>query len=454
MTLNTSAIHQSFSPEAHHIQTNKEKGPEYSPKDIQRLSIALPIIRGQSQEEPPGRLLDIPLHPKETTKPLPKVKVRPLQNPHEIPHLPRFDQTPLDEEENLDPYIILSIDGGGMRGIIPATILSRLEQEIEGQVSEAFDCLAGSSTGGILALGLSKASATNPKSAQDSASDLVDLYKSHGKEIFYRSSWEAASGLFGLIGPKYSDSGIERVFNEKFGDSKLNEAITDLVITSFDEEQQEDYLFTHFSRVDKHALDVPQGKETEEDEQTYRIADVARATTAAPYYFPSKGLADCTFPSIHHNFIDGGLIANNPAEWAYLESIQKRHLEKRKIFILSIGTGQIRSEPISDKNSSKWGLLQWIPPLVNNYFEVMDDTVEKQLNLLSKNHNIAYMRLQLDLDKAFPMDNTNPKDIEKIEKLANDYFDQLLQDGLREKLIDPLRKKIHKKRSETQKSDS
>lgn len=447
MTVNIPSISQTSSSKVIQALSVEEQNSEYSADDLQRLSLALPIIHEQGQQKASAPYSDISLSADRAPTSPPKAPECSLQVPHEIPHLARFNQPSLAGSVGSNPYFILSVDGGGMRGIIPATILNRLEQEIEGQISEAFDCLSGSSTGGILALGLSKPNAENPDSAQDSAADLVNLYKVHGKEIFYRSFPETAMSLFGLWGPKYSDKGIEKVFNDKFEDTRLNEAITDLVITSFDEAEHKDYIFTHFSDIDKHPSDIPQGQEAEVDEQTYRMADVARATTAAPYYFPSKGITDYKNPSIRHNFIDGGLIANNPAEWAYLESAQKRRLKNRKVFVLSIGTGQMHSKPIPEKNSSNWGLLQWISPIVNNYFEVMDDTVEKQLNLLSENHNITYMRLQLDLDKAFPMDNTDPKDLEKIERLANDYFDQLLQDGLREKLIEPLRKKIKMKRA-------
>ena len=92
--------------------------------------------------------------------------------------------------------------------------------------------------------------------------------------------------------------------------------------------------------------------------------------------------------------------------------------------------------------------------MFRTYFQVMNSTVEQQLNLLSENHDISYLRLQLDLDKPFPLDNTNPNDLDRIEKLANEYFDLLLEHGLREKLIEPLRERIHRKRAPKASSSS
>src|SRR5262245_52031332 len=111
---------------------------------------------------------------------------------------------------------ILSLDGGGIRGIIPATVLTEIETRTGARIAELFDLIAGTSTGGILALGLVKPSADDENRPQYAASDLAELYEKEGKHIFRRSSWRQITGLGNLLDEKYDAKGLEEVLDDYF----------------------------------------------------------------------------------------------------------------------------------------------------------------------------------------------------------------------------------------------
>src|SRR5262245_10113169 len=106
---------------------------------------------------------------------------------------------------------VLSIDGGGIRGIIPATVLAEIETRTQARIAELFDLVAGTSTGGILALGVAKPSKDDPKQPQFAASELAALYEKEGKRIFQRSPWRRVASIESLLDEKYDAKGVEGV---------------------------------------------------------------------------------------------------------------------------------------------------------------------------------------------------------------------------------------------------
>ena len=107
-------------------------------------------------------------------------------------------------------YKILSIDGGGIRGVIPAVVLAKIEQEIAKPLHEAFDLIVGTSTGGIIAVGLT-APASNRSGAAFSAQDVVEFYSNHGKDIFERSFWDGLTNPSGIVDELYSAANLENL---------------------------------------------------------------------------------------------------------------------------------------------------------------------------------------------------------------------------------------------------
>lgn len=179
-----------------------------------------------------------------------------------------------------DIFKVLSIDGGGIRGIIPAMILAKIEKETKKSIAENFDLIAGTSTGGILALGLSKKGDTG--GPQYEAQDLVNIYEKRGSEIFDRSFWKGVSSVVGFADEKYSHEGIEKVLDEYFGTASLKDACTRTLISCYDISEREPLFL----------------KSWKENNGSVKMKDAARATSAAPTYFePQSKMGQVHFGS-------------------------------------------------------------------------------------------------------------------------------------------------------------
>ena len=216
--------------------------------------------------------------------------------------------------EHKDIITILSIDGGGIRGIIPAILLAEMEKVTGKKIYELFDFFAGTSTGGILTLLLNK---PNPLAA----SDLIELYGGiDGKRIFKKNCFTLLNYIF--KGPKYDKKGIESVLSEKLGDTLLKDTLKPVLITSYETECRN---ATFFSNYDCRYKDL-------------FLKEAARATSAAPTYFEPLNI------QYKGTFIDGGVAANNPAMCAYVEVLKLLKREgidpdSKKIIVVSLGTG-------------------------------------------------------------------------------------------------------------------
>lgn len=141
----------------------------------------------------------------------------------------------------MKPLKVLSIDGGGIRGVIPATVLATLESLTGKPVSELFDLIAGTSTGGILALALAKPDAHGK--AQYSAADVVSLYENEGRRIFHEPAFAKVLSLGNLLDERYPSEGIEGVLDEYFGETRFREALVDVLITSYETERRFPFFF-------------------------------------------------------------------------------------------------------------------------------------------------------------------------------------------------------------------
>ncbi|MBS0616088.1 MAG: patatin-like phospholipase family protein [Verrucomicrobia bacterium] len=311
------------------------------------------------------------------------------------------------------PYLILSIDGGGVRGIIPAKILALIEEEVGAKPGELFDCIAGTSIGGVLALALSQ---------DRSAVYCLKFLKETAPRIFERSITWRTQTVEGLAGPKYSDEVLSTAVKKELGDARLADTKTDVLVTGVDIGRHAGLVFFHFQNVEAPTNPL--------------LSDVALATSAAPTYFPSHAVDK-------FNVVDGGLWANNPSLVAYqMVSHFVRTEEDDPVFILSLGTGSPTKQPIPPKDSEGWGIVSWLPRLFDILIEQMEKNVEHNIHTLGKRANIHFMRLQPKLPSPSlePLDNADPANLEALEKVAKDYFNILLEQGLREKLIDPLKK--------------
>jgi len=203
---------------------------------------------------------------------------------------------------------ILSIDCGGIKGIVPAAFLAQLEEALGESITNYFDLVAGTSTGGIIALGLGMGL---------SAADILHFYEQLGPAVFAGS--RLGRGLRRIGFAKYDSLPLRRVLEAKFGERTLGESCVRLVIPSLNLETGEVHIYktAHHSRF--------------EVDYKERVVEVALATAAAPTYFPThrsaKGIP----------FIDGGMWANNPTGLAVVEAIGVLNWPRDEIRVLSLG---------------------------------------------------------------------------------------------------------------------
>ncbi len=323
---------------------------------------------------------------------------------------------------------ILSLDGGGIRGIITGVILKYIEEQLQkldnpnAKIGDYFDLVAGSSTGGLLtALILSP---DNSKKAKFSVEAALDLYAKKGDSIFNVSFWDQMINPFGLFNEKISQNNLEKQLREVFGNQELKNLIKPCLITSYDIYSRKAKFFC--SHEAHSAL------------ENFYVKDVCRATSAAPTYFePAK------IKSLYGQefvLIDGGVYANNPALCAYAEArkiaFSKVLLDESKIdypdindmIIISVGTGEVL-KPYSYEKFENAGKIKWISPLIDILLSANAETVHyhitKMYETLGPRNQKNYYRLMPDLKNASPeMDDTSKKNIYELIQAGLFFVDQ------------------------------
>lgn len=291
---------------------------------------------------------------------------------------------------------VLSIDGGGIRGIIPAVILGEIRQRLEGDLYKFFDLIAGTSTGGIIALGLgTQCNAGKPYSPDD----LLKLYVQNGAAIF-RTNW--FTWLRKCFRPKYSPRALEATLAQYFGDTQLESALTPLLISSYDLNSQKPFFFK------SHVI-------ARHPDWNWPVVKVARATSAAPTYFPPLSL---TNGNEEYDLADGGVHVNNPAMAAYAEA-RRIYPQSSRFFVVAVGTGD-RQDHIPYRKARKWGLLQWATQIVPIFMDSVSEAADYELTSILRDD---YHRLQIeDLGSAeADMDNVTAENLTNLQKSAEKY---------------------------------
>jgi patatin-like phospholipase/acyl hydrolase len=298
---------------------------------------------------------------------------------------------------------VLSIDGGGIRGVIPARVLREIEQRMDRPISELFDLVAGTSTGGILALGLTlpKPGTTTP--AWDAAA-LQRLYVEHGAKIFANSLLRKVETLGGLFEERYEAGEIERVLRHYFGDAMLSSALTEVVVPSYDLTAPAPFFFKRsYARDQTHTWDV----------ETWKAA---RATSAAPTYFDPMNLPAFEDEG-EHALVDGGVFANNPTACAYAEALNL-YGRASDVAILSLGTGDGPPHMVRYLDARGWGVIHWARPIIDVVFDGVAKTVDYQMIRLCRSETQGeqlYHRIQrAPLHTPATMDDASPSHVQAL----------------------------------------
>ncbi len=286
-------------------------------------------------------------------------------------------------------YRILSLDGGGIRGVYTAQLLVRLEKQVPGFLSK-IDLVAGTSTGGIIAIGL--AGGLTPQ-------DLVDLYVNKGTAIFDDSWLDNIMDLGKIGGADYDSTNLKKALVKAYGkDTKLSDLSKKVLVPAFDLDNEatgatprtwKPKFFHNYKGSDSDGAEL--------------AVDVAMRTSAAPTFFPA-----------YQGYVDGGVVANNPSLSALTQALDAKagNQDLKNIKLLSLSTG-INPTYIKGKDLD-WGYAQWAKPLLSLMIDGVMGVADYQCNQLL---NDRYHRLEPILPEAIALDDA--KKVTRLVQLAD-----------------------------------
>jgi patatin-like phospholipase/acyl hydrolase len=270
---------------------------------------------------------------------------------------------------------VLAVDGGGIRGLIPALVLAEIERRTGRAISSLFDLVAGTSTGAIIGCALTR---PTPMSADSVAA----IYEEEGPQIFDASLLKKITSLGGVIDERYDDRELVRSLQRHLGDSRLGEAVTEILVTAYDLEARQALVLRRDDDVS--------------------MVDAAHASSAAPTYFEPVRLGARTL-------VDGGVFAINPAMLAFAEAAGNIDV------LVSLGTGEhTRRLPYDEVKD--WGQIEWARPILDVVFDGSADAVDSVLERLVDDN---YIRLQTQLDGASDdLDDASPENLAALRREA------------------------------------
>lgn len=308
---------------------------------------------------------------------------------------------------------IVSLDGGGIRGLVSAVWLQALEKELASPLREHIDYIGGTSTGSIIASGIALGIP---------AEEIVRLFVDNGGRIFPGRLWRYWGRMKriasdGPSAPKYDGTGLEEVLTEVFSengrDRKFGELKTKTLITSYDVLNRQPVIF----------------KSWREKYVDCDLWQVVKSSCSAPTYFPAHvmPLFGADLP-----LVDGGVVANNPAAVLLSSVFKDRRAEAlrlgesghksdpSRIIIAAFGTGQC-TRPITIDDSQEWGALEWARPVIDVMFDGSSDVNDYFCYQILPEGQ--YFRLQTKLDEAYDdLDNAHTTNLNALIAAANSYL--------------------------------
>ncbi|KAF5445119.1 hypothetical protein F2P56_034193 [Juglans regia] len=378
-------------------------------------------------------------------------KLLPLERNPVLPLLISVPRFPLSQMEakNIVPLqpptygnviTVLSIDGGGIRGLIPGTILDFLESEFQkldgedARIADYFDVIAGTSTGGLVTAMIT---APNEKNRPVfAAKDIKDFYLNHCPKIFPQNNFPlfplTAKIFKALSGPKYDGKYLHNLVREKLGSTRMHQTLTNVVIPTFDLKRLQPTVFSSY-QVDKNpSLDA-------------LLSDVCIATSAAPtylppYYFENK---DPEGNVREFNLTDGGVAANNPSLLAIGEVTKEilsgspdffpiKPMDYGRFLVISLGTGsQKDEEKYKAHDAAKWGILDWLTrggstPIIDVFSQASADMVDVHLSEVFQalHSEESYLRIQDDTLSGVvsSVDVATTKNLDDLVKVGDELL--------------------------------
>ncbi|XP_047306207.1 patatin-like protein 2 [Impatiens glandulifera] len=328
---------------------------------------------------------------------------------------------------------VLSIDGGGIRGIIPGTILQFLESELQkldgkhARLADYFDVIAGTSTGGLVTAMLTAPDENNrPLFA---AKDINNFYLEHSPKIFPQDS-SYFPGIKKMMkafwGPKYNGEYLHSIIREKLGSTRLHQTLTNVAIPAFDIKELQPTIFSTYEVKHTPGMNA-------------LLSDICISTSAAPTYLPTYHFQnkDHSGKVRDFNLTDGGVAANNPTLVAIGELTKQimkgssdfstiTQMDYSRLLVISLGTGSAKYEgKYNAKDAAKWGALNWIShggstPIIDVYSQASADMVDFHLNIIFQTLDSEknYIRIQDDNLSDGPISSVDIATKQNLENLV------------------------------------
>ncbi|XP_019195069.1 PREDICTED: patatin-like protein 1 [Ipomoea nil] len=338
---------------------------------------------------------------------------------------------------------VLSIDGGGIRGIIPGVILAYLEkqlQELDGEdarIADYFDVVAGTSTGGLVTAMLT--APDKDKRPLYAAKDIVPFYLKHCPSIFPQTSgpFSCIIDLFkAFTGPRYNGDYLHKLVRDILGGTRVHETLTNVVIPTFDIKNLQPTIFNSYEAPEDSIWDV-------------QLSDVCISTSAAPTYLPAHYFKnnDAQGREQEFNLVDGGVAANNPTLVAISEVTKQvmnqntdffpmKPFQYDRFLVISVGTGAAKNEHKYDaQTAAKWGLFGWLlngksSPLIETFTDAASDMVDF--------HNcVVFQALQSQDNYLRIQEDTLTGDLSSVDVATTENLENLVKvgEGLLEKPV-------------------
>jgi hypothetical protein len=326
---------------------------------------------------------------------------------------------------------VLAVDGGGIRGLIPALTVQALEDRLtpaggpRARLADFFDLFVGTSTGGLVALGLNAVDAADPDGGLMTGATLERIYREEGPAIFRSSLARRVVTLAGWTGPKYADTELERVLRRHFGSATMAAAHRDVVAVAYD-------MTARTPRFFKSA------RARESPERDVEMVSAAMATACGPTYFPSFAVGGDAM-------VDGGVFAANPTIAAVAEAL-KGPGRPGELFVVSLGTGA--HEPatgFAQREVRGWGRLGWVwprrggPPLLDVILDGQSEAADHWAHMIVNQPGDApdpaqigrgprYFRFQARLPRPYAMDAALPQDLAGLTAAARAMLEERAQE--------------------------
>lgn len=312
----------------------------------------------------------------------------------------------IDRNGEESGFLVLSLDGGGVRGYLQVCLLADLEAKIgpDARIGEIAHLIGGTSVGGLLTMLLLKRDSANPKRCQFSARWLKDNFQTLAEQVFNRNAesllWKIFKAIFGIFWdldhPEYSRTGLIAIGQQYLQGELARNARTHFCIATYELGKKMRTLFVSKENADNGVF------------KDITMAELGTITSAAPVYFDPA-------PYKNREFMDGGIWCNDPSLAAFQMAQRVAPLGKR-IHVLSLGTGISPTSADLHPHRKHWGLLQVVPALIDLFMNAQTQGVDEEMK--EQEGLASYRRFQPEMRNAPSLDAADKKTWALLDKVA------------------------------------